>query len=77
MTFSDYEHRVAAILRDEGWIPTVAPPGRDGGVDVIAQRDSQRLGVQVKMYGVGGRRVNGQIVRELFGAARRRTAASS
>lgn len=64
-----YQHHVAKVLRDEGWTTTVGPPGRDGGVDVIAERDGRRLGVQVKMYGRAGRPVNGQIVREHFGAA--------
>jgi hypothetical protein len=66
---TDYEHHVAAILRGEGWTATVTPPSSDGGIDVIAERPGRKLGVQAKMYGVGGRAVNQQAVHELFGAA--------
>lgn len=69
MSWLAYEHHVAEVLRAEGWAATVSPQGGDGGVDVIAERAGIRLGVQAKMYGSGSRRVNAQIVRELYGAA--------
>lgn len=69
MNPTEYEHHVAAILRGEGWTATVTPPSSDGGVDVIAERPGRKLGVQAKMYGLGGRAVNQQAVHELFGAA--------
>lgn len=68
MNFTEYEHHVAAILHTEGWRTTVTPSAGDLGLDVIAERDGVRLGVQVKMYG-RRRPVNSQIVRELYGAA--------
>jgi len=44
---------VAAVLRADGWVTKVSPPGPDGGVDILAGRgalglDQPRLCVQVK-----------------------------
>lgn len=44
---------VDAVLRIDGWVTRVSPPGPDGGVDILAGRgslglDSPRLCVQVK-----------------------------
>ena len=69
MTPTDYEHHVGDLLRAEGWEVTVTPPGRDLGLDIIAERPDRRLGVQVKMYGIG-RPVNRQMVTQLSGDAR-------
>lgn len=68
MTPTEYEHHVAGVLKAEGWDATVTPPRRDFGLDIVGEREGQRLGVQVKMYGAG-RPVNAQIVMQLFGAA--------
>ena len=47
---------VDAVLRADGWITNVSPPGPDGGVDILAGRgplglDNPRLCVQVKSQG--------------------------
>lgn len=68
VTPTEYEHHVAGVLKAEGWDATVTPPRRDFGLDIVGEREGQRLGVQVKMYGAG-RPVNAQIVMQLFGAA--------
>ena len=44
---------VDAVLRTDGWVTKVSPPGPDGGVDILAGRgslglDAPRLCVQVK-----------------------------
>lgn len=44
---------VDAVLRSDGWVTKVSPPGADGGVDILAGRgalglDAPRLCVQVK-----------------------------
>ena len=46
-------HLVDAVLRADGWVTKVSPPGPDGGVDILAGSgslglDSPRLCVQVK-----------------------------
>lgn len=69
MTPEEYEQRVALVLTDEGWDARTTPAVRDFGLDVIAVRDGRRLGVQAKMYGGTGRRINAEIVFQLFGAA--------
>lgn len=66
---TEYEHYVAELLVAEGWDARVSPPRRDFGLDVVCERPGRRLGVQVKMYGTGGRPVNAQIVMQLHGAA--------
>lgn len=50
---SELETVVADIWTDRGWTTTVADPGRDGGVDVIAQREQpyqEKVLIQVKHY---------------------------
>ena len=49
----DLTRLVDAVLRVEGWVTKVSPPGPDGGVDILAGRgtlglDGPRLCVQVK-----------------------------
>ncbi len=44
---------VAAVLKADGWVTKISPPGADGGVDILAGRgtlglDAPRLCVQVK-----------------------------
>lgn len=49
----DLARLVEAILKAEGWVTKLSPPGPDGGVDILAGRgplglDAPRLCVQVK-----------------------------
>lgn len=68
MNFTEYEHHVADVLRDEGWEAThIGKTSCDGGIDVIADRDGERLAVQVKMF--NARRIAPRAIRELAGAA--------
>lgn len=69
MTPEEYEHHVADILRSEGWTVHVTSYGRDFGIDVIAERDGRRMGVQVKMYGSARRSVGVPAVMQTYGAA--------
>ena len=46
-----YEYRVAAVLRSEGWQTTITWLSRDMGDDVLAKRTGQRMAVQEKLYG--------------------------
>ena len=52
-TGHDLTRLVDAVLRADGWVTRVSPPGPDGGVDILAGRgtfglDQPRLCVQVK-----------------------------
>ena len=65
----EYEHLVAHILRAEGWDAHVTPYQRDFGVDVIAEREGTRLGVQAKMWASAKRKLAGPEVMQIYGAA--------
>jgi restriction system protein len=53
----DFQELVAALLRGMGYhVSWIAPPGKDGGVDILASSDplgtkAPRIKVQVKRYG--------------------------
>jgi restriction system protein len=69
MTPDEYEHLVASVLRGEGWDAKVTPAIRDFGLDVIAERDGVRLGIQAKMYLQANRPVNAATIMLTYGAA--------
>jgi hypothetical protein len=69
MTPEEYEHLVAEVLRSEGWVAHVTPYVRDYGLDVIAERDGRRLGVQAKMYGGANRSISIETVMLTYAAA--------
>lgn len=64
-----FEKYVAGIYEKEGYDVTVTPYSGDYGVDVIAEKGGERIAVQVKQYGGSTRKVNRQMVMELYGAA--------
>ncbi len=69
MTPEEYEYLVAEVLRSEGWDAHVTPYVRDYGLDVIAERDGRRLGVQAKMYGGANRSISVETVMLTYAAA--------
>ena len=65
----EFAHLVAAVLRAQGYAVEVAPPGPDGGVDIVAGSgpmgfDPPRICVQVKS---GVQTTNVNVLRELEG----------
>lgn len=66
MTPREYEELIVRHLEGQGYLVQITPYTGDGGVDLIAQRDGERVAVQAKMYG-GTRRVNRQTIVELQG----------
>ncbi len=46
-----FERYCADLLLAQGWTVRLTPPSGDFGVDVIAERESRRLVVQVKRWG--------------------------
>jgi restriction system protein len=70
----DFQKLVAELLRAMGYhVPHVAPPGRDGGIDIVAYKDplgttTPRIKVQVKHR---DQRVTVKEVRELEGLLRK------
>jgi restriction system protein len=70
----DFQKLVAELLRAmDYFVPYLAPPGRDGGVDIVAYKDplgtvAPRINVQVKHR---DQKVDVKTVRELEGLLRR------
>jgi restriction system protein len=70
----DFQKLVAELLRAMGYhVSFVAPPGRDGGIDIVAYKDplgtvAPRINVQVKHR---DQKVDVRAVRELEGLLRR------
>jgi len=77
MTPRQYEMAVAEHFRAQGYRVELGPGTRDGGIDVLAIKGSQRLAIQAKMYGHTTRRVNREQIQQLFGAAAARDCTGS
>ena len=69
MSSREYEQLVAETLEAEGYRTQLGPYNRDLGVDVFAQKGTERLAVQAKMYSGAKRKVNHECVMQLHGAA--------
>lgn len=69
MTPEQFEHYVADIYKGNGYKTTVSPLSNDWGIDVIATKDDDKIGIQAKMYGGSNRKVNRRMIMELYGAA--------
>ena len=64
----EYELLVAEHFRQKGYDTTITPDTNDFGVDIFARKGNDKLAIQVKMYGKTTRKINRQMVMELFGA---------
>ena len=51
MTGEEFEDLVAGLLDILGYRADVTKRSRDGGVDVIAEKDGERIAIQTKRYG--------------------------
>ena len=69
MTPEEFEHYVGSFYISEGYEVKVSPLSNDWGIDVIATKGKEKLGIQVKMYGHTSRKVNRAMIMELYGAA--------
>lgn len=69
MTPDQYEQLVADVLASEGWAASVIGQIGDHGLDVIAERDGRRIGVQVKCWSGASRKINAHLVMAVYGAA--------
>lgn len=65
MTWGEFEQLVGQVLRGRGYDVTRSEPGPDGGVDLVATKDSERVLVQCKQWRT--QRVGVKVVRELHG----------
>lgn len=69
MTPEQFEHHVAAIYAQKGYITQVTPHSNDWGIDVIAEKGEEKLAIQAKMFGGSSRSVNRRAIMEIYGAA--------
>lgn len=68
MTPKQYEDYIGTLYAQNGYNVTVSPLSNDWGIDVIATKGSERIGIQAKMYGNSSRKVNRRVIMELYGA---------
>jgi restriction system protein len=68
ITPRQYEAFVCNHFSDKGYKTTLTSESNDWGVDVFAEKDSGKIAIQAKMYGGSTRKVNRQMIMELFGA---------
>lgn len=69
MTPNEYEAYVGSLFAKEGYDVVVSPYSNDWGIDVIATKGDEKIGIQAKMYGGSSRSVNRRVVMELYGAS--------
>ncbi len=65
MHWRDFELMVEEVFRRRGYAVHPTPSGADGGVDLVAARDDERLLIQCKHW--NARQVGVKVVRELVG----------
>jgi len=63
-----YEEMVCEYFRRKGYIAKTTQYSGDYGVDVFATKGKEKIAIQAKMFGGGSRKVNRQMIMELYGA---------
>lgn len=63
-----FEELVCEHFRQQGYKAEVTTYNNDYGIDVFATKDKEKIAVQAKMYGHTSRKINRQMVMELYGA---------
>lgn len=66
---TDYEHLVGEYFKKSGYHVTVTPASNDYGIDIFATKKDEKIAIQAKMYGENSRKINRQMIFELYGAA--------
>ena len=68
MTPEEYEKFVCEKFAQKGYRTELTPYQNDYGIDLFAYKLKEKIGVQVKMFGNSGRKINRQMIMELHGA---------
>lgn len=63
-----FEELVCEHFRKQGYVAKTTSYGNDYGVDVFASKGKEKIAIQAKMYGGSTRKVNRQMIMELYGA---------
>lgn len=69
MTPKQYEEYIGALFAQKGYNVTVSSLSNDWGLDIVALKDNEKIGIQAKMYGDSSRSVNRRVIMELYGAS--------
>lgn len=69
MTPKQFEDYIGKLFAQKGYTVTVSPLSNDWGLDVIAIKGNEKIGIQAKMYGESNRSVNRRVIMELYGAS--------
>ena len=68
MTPRDYEMLVCDYYVNNGYITELTPPSNDWGIDVFAEKNGEKLAIQVKKFGGTTRKINREEMMKLHGA---------
>ena len=63
-----FEEFVCSYFRSKGYSAEITQYSNDYGVDVFAIKGKEKIAIQVKMYGHTSRKINRQMIMELYGA---------
>lgn len=68
MTPQEFEQYVSERYQELGYKTILTPYSGDWGIDVIAMKGNEKIAIQAKMYGGSSRKVNRQVMMQLYGA---------
>ena len=68
MAPQEYEKCVENYFKSLGYQTKVTPHSNDYGVDVFAEKNNEKIAVQVKMFGGASRKINREMVMQLHGS---------
>jgi restriction system protein len=63
-----FEELVCEYFRNQGYKAEITSYSNDYGIDVFATKGKEKLAIQAKMYGSSTRKINRQMIMELYGA---------
>jgi len=63
-----FEELVCEHFRNQGYKAEMTTYSNDYGIDVFATKGKEKLAIQAKMYGSSTRKINRQMIMELYGA---------
>lgn len=69
MTPKQYENYIGSIFAKRGYDVVISPYSNDWGIDVVAIKENEKIGIQAKMYGQSSRSINRRVIMELYGAS--------
>lgn len=68
-TPEEYERYVASLYEKKGYTVEVTNYINDGGIDIIARNEKEKIAIQAKMYGNSSRKINRATISQLYGDA--------